>query len=58
MQSTPRVFTRSFYFLIFIDRIKYYLIEAGTMPFADDTLLLVAAPSVNLLFDKMRKALV
>jgi hypothetical protein len=45
-------------FVIFIDRIKYYLSEAGIIVFADDTLLLVDAPSVNLLFDKMRKALV
>jgi len=44
-------------FLIFIDRIKYYLSEAGIILFADDTLLFVAAPSVDLLFDKMIKAM-
>ena len=44
-------------FLTFIDRIKYYLSEDGIILFADDTLLLVAAPSVDLLFDKMIKAM-
>jgi hypothetical protein len=34
------------------------LSEAGIIIFADDTRLLVASPSVNLLLGKMRKALV
>ena len=38
-------------FIIFIDRLKHYLSEANVILFADDTLLFLAAPSLDVLYN-------
>ena len=43
-------------FIIFIDRMKHYLSEAGVILFADDTLLFLAAPSLDVLYNKIHNA--
>ena len=43
-------------FIIFIDRVKHYLSEAGVILFADDTLLFLAAPSLDVLYNKIHNA--
>ena len=35
---------------------KHYLLEAGVILFADDTLLFLAAPSLDVLYNKIHNA--